>query len=167
MWLYSNICLGNWYLYVPFIIVKNILSDGNITQRWWHNATKKAWSAKRSGTNQASSGATGEVNDVHFSHEKPLLINKISGLIDCTHDIEVFWMLNLFHYKFFSWISHYNIFFLLEQNSLTAVEHVKLEASAAEEQNLLYEQCDLRIEVVELTRLAAIKVHKQTTSYRL
>ena len=44
------------------------------------------------------------------------------------------------------------------QNSLTAVEHVKLEASAAEEQNLLYEQSDLRIEVVELTRLAAIKV---------
>lgn len=45
-----------------------------------------------------------------------------------------------------------------QQNSLTAVEHVKLEASAAEEQNLLYEQSDLRIEVVELTRLAAIKV---------
>lgn len=44
------------------------------------------------------------------------------------------------------------------QNNLTAVEHVKLEASAAEEQNLLYEQSDLRIEVVELTRLAAIKV---------
>lgn len=44
------------------------------------------------------------------------------------------------------------------QNSLTAVEHVKLEASAAEEQNLLYTQSDLRIEVVELTRLAAIKV---------
>jgi hypothetical protein len=44
------------------------------------------------------------------------------------------------------------------QNSVTAVEHVKLEASAAEEQNLLYEQSDLRIEVVELTRLAAIKV---------
>lgn len=38
------------------------------------------------------------------------------------------------------------------------MEHVKLEASAAEEQNLLYEQSDLRIEVVELTRLAAIKV---------
>ena len=35
---------------------------------------------------------------------------------------------------------------------------MKLEASAAEEQNLLYEQSDLRIEVVELTRLAAIKV---------
>ena len=46
----------------------------------------------------------------------------------------------------------------IQQNSLTAVEHVKLEASAAEEQNLLYEQSDLRIEVVELTRLAAIKV---------
>ena len=46
----------------------------------------------------------------------------------------------------------------LIQNSLTAVEHVMLEASAAEEQNLMYEQSDLRIEVVELTRLAAIKV---------
>lgn len=44
------------------------------------------------------------------------------------------------------------------KNSLTAVEHVRLEASAAEEQSLLYEQSDLRIEVVELTRLAAIKV---------
>ena len=40
------------------------------------------------------------------------------------------------------------------------MEHVKLEASAAEEQNLLYVQSDLRIEVVELTRLAAIKVSK-------
>ena len=49
---------------------------------------------------------------------------------------------------------------LFLQNSLTAVEHVKLEASAAEEQNLLYVQSDLRIEVVELTRLAAIKVQK-------
>ena len=38
------------------------------------------------------------------------------------------------------------------------MEHVKLEASAAEEQALLYDQSDLRIEVVELTRLAAIKV---------
>ena len=54
---------------------------------------------------------------------------------------------------------HYVFTFLFFfQNSLTAVEHVKLEASAAEEQNLLYVQSDLRIEVVELTRLAAIKV---------
>ena len=40
------------------------------------------------------------------------------------------------------------------------MEHVKLEKSAADEQNLLYEQSDLRIEVVELTRLAAIKVRQ-------
>lgn len=49
------------------------------------------------------------------------------------------------------------------QNNLTAVEHVKLEKSAADEQNLLYEQSDLRIEVVELTRLAAIKVSSRST----
>lgn len=54
------------------------------------------------------------------------------------------------------------------QNNLTAVEHVKLEKSAADEQNLLYEQSDLRIEVVELTRLAAIKVsHTSTGSLAL
>lgn len=45
-----------------------------------------------------------------------------------------------------------------QQNSLTAVETVKVEQSIAEEERLLYEQSDLRIEVVELTRLAAIKV---------
>ena len=49
-----------------------------------------------------------------------------------------------------------NLLFL--QNSLTAVETVKVEQSIAEEERLLYEQSDLRIEVVELTRLAAIKV---------
>lgn len=47
---------------------------------------------------------------------------------------------------------------LAQQNSLTAVEQVKVEQSIAEEERLLYEQSDLRIEVVELTRLAAIKV---------
>lgn len=47
---------------------------------------------------------------------------------------------------------------LAQQNSLTAVETVKVEQSIAEEERLLYEQSDLRIEVVELTRLAAIKV---------
>ncbi|XP_071960472.1 coiled-coil domain-containing protein 146-like [Antedon mediterranea] len=46
---------------------------------------------------------------------------------------------------------------LAAQNSLTAVEQVKVEQSIAEEERLLYEQSDLRIEVVELTRLAAIK----------
>ncbi|XP_072026353.1 coiled-coil domain-containing protein 146-like [Amphiura filiformis] len=46
---------------------------------------------------------------------------------------------------------------LAQQNSLTAVEQVKVEQSIAEEERLLYEQSDLRIEVVELTRLAAIK----------
>lgn len=55
---------------------------------------------------------------------------------------------------------------LAQQNSLTAVEHVKLEASAAEEQNLLYEQSDLRIEVVELTRLAAIKMDEREQKAR-
>lgn len=52
------------------------------------------------------------------------------------------------------------------QNNLTAVEHVKLEKSAADEQNLLYEQSDLRIEVVELTRLAAIKVRPSSLVQR-
>ncbi|KAH9508117.1 hypothetical protein Btru_054756 [Bulinus truncatus] len=55
---------------------------------------------------------------------------------------------------------------LAQQNSLTAVEHVKLEASALEEQNLLYEQSDLRIEVVELTRLAAIKADEREQKAR-
>ncbi|XP_046567774.1 coiled-coil domain-containing protein 146-like, partial [Haliotis rubra] len=55
---------------------------------------------------------------------------------------------------------------LAQQNSLTAVEHVKLEASAADEQNLLFEQSDLRIEVVELTRLAAIKADEREQKAR-
>ncbi|CAL1531513.1 unnamed protein product [Lymnaea stagnalis] len=55
---------------------------------------------------------------------------------------------------------------LAQQNSLTAVEHVKLEASAQEEQNLLFEQSDLRIEVVELTRLAAIKADEREQKAR-
>ncbi|XP_069141238.1 coiled-coil domain-containing protein 146-like [Argopecten irradians] len=55
---------------------------------------------------------------------------------------------------------------LAQQNNLTAVEHVKLEASAAEEQNLLYDQSDLRIEVVELTRLAAIKADEREQKAR-
>ena len=37
-----------------------------------------------------------------------------------------------------------------------------MEQSIAEEERLLYEQSDLRIEVVELTRLAAIKVFFMT-----
>ena len=44
------------------------------------------------------------------------------------------------------------------QNSITATETVKVEQNIAEEERLLYDQSDLRIEVVELTRLAAIKV---------
>lgn len=55
---------------------------------------------------------------------------------------------------------------LATQNNLTAVEHVKLEKSAADEQNLLYEQSDLRIEVVELTRLAAIKADEREQKAR-
>ncbi|XP_059175835.1 coiled-coil domain-containing protein 146-like [Physella acuta] len=55
---------------------------------------------------------------------------------------------------------------LAQQNSLTAVEHVKLEASAQEEQNYLYCQSDLRIEVVELTRLAAIKADEREQKAR-
>uniref|UniRef100_A0A0B6Y001 Cilia- and flagella-associated protein 58 central coiled coil domain-containing protein n=1 Tax=Arion vulgaris TaxID=1028688 RepID=A0A0B6Y001_9EUPU len=55
---------------------------------------------------------------------------------------------------------------LAQQNSLTAVEHVKLEASAAEEQHLLFEQSDLRIEVVELSRLAAIKADEREQKAR-
>ncbi|XP_050405069.2 coiled-coil domain-containing protein 146 [Patella vulgata] len=55
---------------------------------------------------------------------------------------------------------------LAQEKSLTAVEHVKLEASAQEEQNLLYEQSDLRIEVVELTRLAAIKADEREQKAR-
>ncbi|XP_041349849.1 coiled-coil domain-containing protein 146-like [Gigantopelta aegis] len=55
---------------------------------------------------------------------------------------------------------------LKQQHSLTSVEHVKLEASAADEQNLLYQQSDLRIEVVELTRLAAIKADEREQKAR-
>ncbi|CAD5119583.1 DgyrCDS8185 [Dimorphilus gyrociliatus] len=46
---------------------------------------------------------------------------------------------------------------LANQNSLTTIETVKVEQSIAMEERLLYQQGDLRIEVVELTRLAAIK----------
>lgn len=48
--------------------------------------------------------------------------------------------------------------FLILQNKVTTDKHIALETSAAQEQALLYEQSDLRIEVVELNRLAAIKV---------
>ena len=52
------------------------------------------------------------------------------------------------------------------QTSLTAVEQVKVEQSIAEEGRLLYEQGDLRIEVVELTRLAAIKADEREQKAR-
>ncbi|XP_078000623.1 coiled-coil domain-containing protein 146-like [Glandiceps talaboti] len=55
---------------------------------------------------------------------------------------------------------------LAQQNSLTAVEQVKVEQSIAEEERLLYEQSDLRIEVVELTRLAAIKADEREQKAR-
>lgn len=41
---------------------------------------------------------------------------------------------------------------------MTGAEAAKVEQCIAEEERLLYELSDLRIEVVELTRLAAIKV---------
>jgi hypothetical protein len=44
------------------------------------------------------------------------------------------------------------------QSGLTKQEAEKIEQSVAEEERLLYEQSDLHVEVVELTRLAAIKV---------
>ena len=56
---------------------------------------------------------------------------------------------------------------LANQNSLTAVETVKVEQSIAEEERLLYEQSDLHIEVVELTRLATIKVWTLDGLYNL
>ena len=49
---------------------------------------------------------------------------------------------------------------------MTAVEQVKVEQSIAEEGRLLYEQGDLRIEVVELTRLAAIKADEREQKAR-
>lgn len=52
------------------------------------------------------------------------------------------------------------------QTSLTAVEQVKVEQSISEEGRLLYEQGDLRIEVVELTRLAAIKADEREQKAR-
>ncbi|XP_013383517.1 coiled-coil domain-containing protein 146 [Lingula anatina] len=55
---------------------------------------------------------------------------------------------------------------LAQENSLTAVEQVKVEQSIAEEEQLLYEQSDLRIEVVELTRLAAIKADEREQKAR-
>lgn len=60
-------------------------------------------------------------------------------------------------HPFYTEINLFCVLFLALQNSLTAVEQVKVEQSIAEEERLLYEQSDLRIEVVELTRLAAIK----------
>ena len=41
---------------------------------------------------------------------------------------------------------------------MTKQEAEKIEQSVAEEERLLYEQSDQHVEVVELTRLAAIKV---------
>ena len=45
------------------------------------------------------------------------------------------------------------------QKSLTAMEHVRLERSAEGEQNLLYDQSDIRTELKELKRLSTIKVN--------
>jgi len=48
--------------------------------------------------------------------------------------------------------------FFCFQTGMTKQEVEKIEQSVAEEERLLYEQSDLHVEVVELTRLAAIKV---------
>jgi hypothetical protein len=51
-------------------------------------------------------------------------------------------------------VTKYQIFF---QQSLTAIEKVKVEKNIEEEEHLLCEQSDYRVEAVEVTRLAAIK----------
>jgi hypothetical protein len=53
-----------------------------------------------------------------------------------------------------------------KQAGLTKQEVEKIEQSVAEEERLLYEQSDLRVEVVELTRLAAIKRDEQAQKKR-
>ncbi|XP_019623769.1 PREDICTED: coiled-coil domain-containing protein 146-like [Branchiostoma belcheri] len=53
-----------------------------------------------------------------------------------------------------------------QQNALTSVEQVKVEQLIAEEERLMYEQSDLRIEVVELQRLAAIKADEREQKAR-
>lgn len=55
---------------------------------------------------------------------------------------------------------------LAKHNKVTTDKHIALETSAAQEQALLYEQSDLRIEVVELNRLAAIKADEREQKAR-
>ena len=45
------------------------------------------------------------------------------------------------------------------QNALTAHERARVEQMIQEEERLLMEQSELRVDVIDLTRLAQIKVH--------
>lgn len=55
---------------------------------------------------------------------------------------------------------------LESQKSLTAMEHVRLERSAENEQNLLYDQSDIRTELKELKRLSTIKTEERDQKAR-
>ena len=47
------------------------------------------------------------------------------------------------------------------QNALTAHERARVEQMIQEEERLLMEQSELRVDVIDLTRLAQIKVYLQ------
>jgi len=50
--------------------------------------------------------------------------------------------------------------FVFQKTGLGGSETVRIEQSMADGERLLYELSDLKVEIVELTRLASIKVRK-------
>ena len=52
------------------------------------------------------------------------------------------------------------------QNALTAHERARVEQMIQEEERLLMEQSELRVDVIDLTRLAQIKVYLQSNKLK-
>jgi len=52
------------------------------------------------------------------------------------------------------------------QNALTAHERAQVEQMIQEEERLLMEQSELRVDVIDLTRLAQIKVYLQCSKLK-
>ena len=59
------------------------------------------------------------------------------------------------------------MFLFCMQNALTAHERARVEQMIQEEERLLMEQSELRVDVIDLTRLAQIKVSLQCNKLKL
>lgn len=96
-------------------------------------------------------------NEEQMKHKRHILTNEVQQMKrSVLQQVRV--ITSLFYCPWiYCWLSilQYRV---LWQNSMTGAEAAKVEQCIAEEERFLYELSDLRIEVVELTRLAAIKV---------